>query len=163
MPYCYLNLALRFFPLFFVSFLFFYFYYCTRGPSFNKRSSIHASRRHSYTQLANNCLSFFLFFLFFFFGYVQSEWYVFLPGGVFLPCDHRLDFDIRLCENSIKFDQIICTPTRICNSERIQIQANSNRRNIRLSLREFHPSSTNLVYSPSESCFWCMSVRVYFR
>ena len=25
----------------------------------------------------------------------------FLPNGVFLPCDHGLDFEISLCENSI--------------------------------------------------------------
>ena len=75
---------------------------------------------------------------------MESAWRVFLPGGVFLPCDHRLNFDIRLCENSIKFIQIMCTPTRIYNSERIQIQANG--RNIILFSRKFHSSSTNLVF-----------------
>ena len=28
----------------------------------------------------------------------------FLPNGVFLPCDHGLDFLHRLCENSIHFN-----------------------------------------------------------
>ena len=27
-----------------------------------------------------------------------------------LPCDYGPDFDVHLCENSIKFNQIICTP-----------------------------------------------------
>ena len=26
---------------------------------------------------------------------MESTLYAFLPGGVCLPCDHRLDFDIR--------------------------------------------------------------------
>ena len=30
----------------------------------------------------------------------------FLPDGVFLPCDHGLDYDISLCEDSIKIIQI---------------------------------------------------------
>ena len=40
---------------------------------------------------------------------VKSTLYVFLPDGVFLSCDHGLDFDISLlCESSIK-NQSICT------------------------------------------------------
>ena len=75
----------------------------------------------SYTQLANNCqcplfsFSFLLWrcrfsrvflyhrrFLFVWKGVVRS----FLPGGVFLliPCDHGLDFDISLCENSFNLE-----------------------------------------------------------
>ena len=33
--------------------------------------------------------------------YMGSTLYVFLPVGVCLPCDHGLDFDIMLRENSI--------------------------------------------------------------
>ena len=32
---------------------------------------------------------------------MESTLYVFLPDGVFLPCDHGLDFDVSLPENSI--------------------------------------------------------------
>ena len=32
---------------------------------------------------------------------MENTLYVCLPDGVFLPCDHGLDFDINLCENSI--------------------------------------------------------------
>ena len=32
---------------------------------------------------------------------MESMLYVLLPGGIFLPCDHGLDFDISLCESSI--------------------------------------------------------------
>ena len=32
----------------------------------------------------------------------ESTLYVFLPNCVFLACDHGLDFDITLCENSMK-------------------------------------------------------------
>ena len=31
---------------------------------------------------------------------MESTLYIFLPDGVFLPCDHGLDSDISLCENS---------------------------------------------------------------
>ena len=33
--------------------------------------------------------------------YTDSILCVFLPDGVFLPCNYGLDFDISLCENSI--------------------------------------------------------------
>ena len=33
--------------------------------------------------------------------------YIFLPDGVFLTCDYRLDFDISFCESSI--DQSVNT------------------------------------------------------
>ena len=32
---------------------------------------------------------------------MESTLYVFLPDGVFLPCDHGLNLDISSCENSI--------------------------------------------------------------
>ena len=35
---------------------------------------------------------------------MESSLYVFLSDGVFLPCDHGLNFDISLCENSIKIN-----------------------------------------------------------
>ena len=49
----------------------------------------------------------------------------FLPDGVFLHRNHRLYFNIRfLCEKQIKSNQIICTVTRVSNSESLQRQAN---------------------------------------
>ena len=84
-------------------------------------------RPDSHTQLPNNCLRpFSLLFLSFlcFFGDVAFSEYFYtitvlsfygeyvvrfsLPGGVFLPCDHGLDFDISLCETSISQSIVYC-------------------------------------------------------
>ena len=76
----------------------------------------------SHTQLANNCLCP-LLFCFFFVSWevslfpsilchspfplcMESTLYVFLPDGAFLPCNHGLDFDISLCENSEKNHEV---------------------------------------------------------
>ena len=32
---------------------------------------------------------------------MESTLYVLVPATVYLPCDHGLDFDISLCDNSI--------------------------------------------------------------
>ena len=39
--------------------------------------------------------------------------YAFLPDGVFLPCDHGLDFDISLCESSNNQSKFALRSTRI--------------------------------------------------
>ena len=67
--------------------------------------------------MLNTCFFLFSFFFLLFFGGVALSEYFYtitvfslygeyvlifpLPGGVFLPCDHGLDFVISLCQNSI--------------------------------------------------------------
>ena len=69
-------------------------------------------RPRSHTPLASDCLCIFCFlgdiafFRVFCIIAVSSSYgeYVvrfFLPDGVFLPCDHELDFNTGLCENAI--------------------------------------------------------------
>ena len=44
---------------------------------------------------------------------METTLYVFLPGDVFIPCDHGLGFDISLlCENSILKNVLKCYYSR---------------------------------------------------
>ena len=106
------------------------------GTPFN-RSSI-CMRPGSHMQCANNCLCPLLFC---FFGGVAFPSilyhcrFLFLYGkhvvrspsdGVFLPCDHELDDDISLCENSID-QRGLQNHTRTLCVERRQLQVKLSR------------------------------------
>ena len=81
---------------------------------------VHAPRQPHAVVTKQLSVSSFVLFLCFLGDVAFSEYYVplpffflyggylvrFLPDGVFLLCDHGLDFDVSLCENSIK-NQII--------------------------------------------------------
>ena len=50
--------------------------------------------------------------------FMEITLYVSLPGFVFLPCDHVLDFDSSLCDNGIKYTVICCYDTA-CKMKKI--------------------------------------------
>ena len=78
-------------------------------------------RSGSHSQLSSNCLCHVLFCFFFvswevslfskffvplpFHFCMESTLHVFLPDGVFLPCNHELDLDISVCKR--KYNQSI--------------------------------------------------------
>ena len=76
--------------------------------------------------------------------FMESTLNIFFPDGVFVHCDHGLYFNIGLlCKNSIKLNKIICTITRLSDSERTQMHATG--RWISLSSGELHSSSSDLI------------------
>ena len=69
---------------------------------------------------------------------MESTLFVFLPGGIFLPCGHGLDFDISLCIYGHTYSKRKYQPGKVAHPARGQLDRKMN-----ISLSPFAPE--NLV------------------